>query len=159
MKLNDKFSSTSKKRLLTCHIDAQIIMNCVVESYDCTILEGHRVEEKQNEYFEEGKSRVRWPKGKHNSTPSMAWDTAPYFLTLPHIRWNDRDGFYMFAGWIQGTAKVLYNEGKISHLVRSGCDWDGDRDTKDQTFMDLVHFELYRPLKSSLSSHIQSHNS
>jgi len=145
VKLSDVYGPLSQERLRTCHIDIQILMNAAA-SYNSKILEGHRGKEKQNEYFEEGKSRVRWPDGKHNTTPSMAWDVAPYHLTLPHIRWNDLDGFRLFAGFIMGVAQVLFDQGKISHLVRWGGDWDNDRDQSDQKFNDLVHFELYRPL-------------
>jgi peptidoglycan L-alanyl-D-glutamate endopeptidase CwlK len=37
---------------------------------------------------------------------------------------------------------MLKNDGKMTHDVRYGGDWDGDKDINDQTFNDTVHFEL-----------------
>lgn len=109
------------------------------------MITGHRNEKDQNEAFEEGKSEKFWPNSKHNERPSMAIDAAPYFLSIPHIKWKDEDGFRMFAGYVMGVAAALYEAGEISHVVRWGGDWDRDRDQSDQAFMDLVHFELVTP--------------
>ncbi|WP_232367585.1 M15 family metallopeptidase domain-containing protein [Alteromonas pelagimontana] len=56
--------------------------------------------------------------------------------------------FAVFAGFVQCVARQLYAEGKITHLVRWGGDWDMDGQTLDQKFNDLPHFELYKPSKS-----------
>jgi len=40
------------------------------------------------------------------------------------------------------TAERLYNEGKITHKLRWGGDWDSDKVFDDQNFDDLPHFEL-----------------
>jgi len=88
---------------------------------------------------------VKWPDSPHNQMPSMGFDVAPYFKKKPHIRWEDLENFYLFAGFVIGVARMLYEAGEISHLVRSGADWNRNRDTKDQKFMDLVHFELVKP--------------
>ena len=79
-----KFGNTSKRRLATCDEDLQELFQEVVKFFDCSILEGHRNEETQNKYFDEGKSQVKWPNGKHNSSPSTALDAAPY-----PIDWDD----------------------------------------------------------------------
>lgn len=126
-----KFSNASKARLYTCHDDLQRLFNKVIEEYDCSILEGHRPQELQEEYFRTGKSKVRWPNGKHNSQPSKAVDVAPW-----PIDWNDTNRFYHFGGYVKGVAQSMGIE------IRWGGDWDGDTDLDDQTFMDLVHFEL-----------------
>lgn len=68
---------------------------------------------------------------KHLALPSRAVDVAPY-----PINWGDKKRFYHFAGYVQGLAAQL----GIS--LRWGGDWDGDNDLNDQTFFDLVHFEL-----------------
>jgi peptidoglycan L-alanyl-D-glutamate endopeptidase CwlK len=41
-----------------------------------------------------------------------------------------------------GIAQKLKDDGKMTHSVRFGGDWDGDKDITDQKFNDLVHFEL-----------------
>ena len=128
-----KFGNTSKRRLATCDEDLQELFQEVVKFFDCSILEGHRGEETQNKYFDEGKSQVKWPDGKHNSSPSTALDVAPY-----PIDWDDTDRFYYFAGFVKGVA---FN---IGIPIRWGGDWDDDTDVKETKFKDLVHFELMR---------------
>ena len=126
-----EFSDTSNGRLDSCDRRLRSLLVEVVKHYDCSILQGHRDKETQNKYFDEGRSKVRWPDSKHNGQPSMAVDVAPY-----PIDWDDRERFYLFSGYVLGTAQ------QMGINLRWGGDWDGDRDIADQTFDDLVHFEL-----------------
>ncbi len=41
-----------------------------------------------------------------------------------------------------GIAQKLKDEGKMTHAIRYGGDWDRDFDITDNKFQDLVHFEL-----------------
>jgi hypothetical protein len=61
----------------------------------------------------------------------MAVDVAPY-----PIDWEDTKRFYHFAGFVQATAKQL------NIPIIWGGDWNNNNNFKDQTFNDLVHFEL-----------------
>ena len=103
----------------------------MVGHFDCSILIGHRGEEAQNKAFDEGKSKVRYPKGKHNSKPSTAVDVAPY-----PIDWEDRERFIYFAGLVKGIAL------EMGISLRWGGDWNNDTQLSDNKFDDLVHFEL-----------------
>lgn len=132
-----KYSDTSKQRLAACHKDLQLIFGTVIPHFDNSILCGHRNEKEQNQAFDSGRSKVRWPNGKHNRVPSMAVDAAPY-----PIDWDDRERFYYFAGYVLGVADMLHGEGLISHRVRFGGDWDRDTQVKDNGWDDLVHYEL-----------------
>lgn len=125
-----KFGSTSSRRLGECHEDIQKVFNEVIKIIDCSVLEGHRDKETQDHYFATGRSKVRFPNGKHNATPSDAIDAAPY-----PINWDDKERFYYFAGIVLGIAASL------GVKLRWGGDWDRDNDLDDQTFDDLVHFE------------------
>lgn len=125
------FGKTSRKRLSQCDPRLQQLFNEVIKNYDCSILQGHRSEEEQNRYFDEGKSKVRYPNSKHNSKPSRAVDVAPYPLD-----WNNTNRFYHFAGCVQGIAT------QMGIKIRWGGDWDSDKDFSDQNFNDLPHFEL-----------------
>ena len=120
-------------QLGSCHSDLQRLFNEVIKHYDCTILEGHRTEDRQNELYENGKSKVKFPNSKHNSFPSMAVDVVPY-----PIDWDDTRRFYMFVGIVRGIASQL------GINIRCGADWDGDLEVKDQNFHDLPHFELIK---------------
>lgn len=128
------FNTTSAERLASCDVRLQNLFNEVVKTFDCTIIEGHRTKEKQNEYFEQGKSKLRWPEGKHCSDPSKAVDVAPYINGKPS--WDSRHCLY-FAGYVMATAK------NMGISVRWGGDWDMDNEAMtDQTFQDLLHYEL-----------------
>ena len=129
------FSNTSQGRLDTCDSRLVEIFEEVIKHWDCTILQGVRPKEEQDEYFRTGRSKVQWPNSKHNvlnpGDKSRAVDVAPY-----PIDWNDTRRFDYFAGFVKGIA--------ISKGVtlRWGGDWDSDGDQSDQTFNDLPHFEI-----------------
>lgn len=151
-----RFSSRSLTQLVSCVEPLQRLFQFVVARYDCTVIEGHRDEATQNRYFDEGRSKVRYPDGAHNASPSEAADVVPYpipenwaafpLLTedmpLAEIRAAVRDWskdlarFYHFGGYVQGVADAQ------GVALRWGGDWDSDRDFKDQRFDDLAHFEL-----------------
>ena len=136
------FGPTSRKHLATCHGDIQIIMSKVILIVDCSILEGHRSNTLQQEYFDRGLSQKGPGESKHNSTPSMAWHVMPYFKTKPHIDWTHWNSMYYLAGVIVATAERLQLVGQISHVVRSGLDWDRDGDVREKQWNDGAHFEL-----------------
>lgn len=128
------FGTNSKERLASADARLQTLFNKVVESFDCTVLEGHRTKEKQDEYFRTGKSKLPWPQGKHCADPSLAVDVAPYINGK--ASYDTRHCLY-FAGYVLATAKSLGID------VRWGGDWDRDNEpVTDQDFQDLVHFEL-----------------
>jgi len=92
-----QFGQSSKKRLSSCHPKLKKIFNEVIKTVDCSILEGHRDKARQNALYEEGKTKVKYPKGRHNSYPSNAVDVVPY-----PIDWDDRERFHLFAGFVIG---------------------------------------------------------
>ncbi len=130
-----RFGARSTHRLRTCHPDLQQVLRRALSwgVIDFAVLDGHRGEKRQEEYFSTGKSNVHWPKGKHNSFPSDAVDVAPW--VEDRIPWADDEYFYILAGVIMAAAAV---EGVT---LRAGYDWDGDTDLSDQHFNDLGHFE------------------
>lgn len=125
------FSDKSLAKLATSDPRLQRVFHEVVRNFDCTILEGHRNRERQNQMVAEGKSQVRWPDGKHNTVPSKAVDVCPY-----PIVWDDRERQTLFAGFVLATAKAM------GVNLRWGGDWDRDTEVRDNGFDDLVHFEL-----------------
>ncbi len=125
------FSEKSISKLATCDARLQQVLHEVVRNFDCTILEGHRDQERQNRMVDEGKSQVRWPDGKHNTVPSMAVDVTPY-----PVVWDDRERQTLFAGYVLATAKTMGID------LRWGGDWSMDFEVRDNQFDDLVHFEI-----------------
>jgi peptidoglycan L-alanyl-D-glutamate endopeptidase CwlK len=126
-----QFSETSKHKLSTCDPQLQELFNAVIEIFDCVILEGHREEERQNWLYSRGASKLQYPNSKHNQAPSKAVDVSPY-----PVDWQNYHRFYLFSGFVLGAAW------RMGINIRWGGDWDGDKDITDQTFNDLVHFEL-----------------
>jgi len=127
------FSQRSLDRLSTCHSDLQDLFKEVVKYYDCTILEGHRTTERQQELFEQGRTTpgkiVTYcdgitSKSRHQSTPSIAVDVAPY-----PIDWNNRERFFELAGFVQAFALGM------NIKVQWGGHWKGKK-------QDLPHWEL-----------------
>jgi peptidoglycan L-alanyl-D-glutamate endopeptidase CwlK len=129
------FSKLSEQRLATCDERLQRIFNEVIKEYDCSILCGHRGEDEQNEAFSTGKSTKQWPDSKHNAEPSLAVDAAPYFMGIK-IDWNDMTAFGRFAGYVE---RVAHEQGV---RIRWGGDWNSNRRTADETFIDAPHFEI-----------------
>ena len=135
-----KFGAESKKQLETCHPDLQLLFNTVIQFVDCKVIEGHRNQAQQEKEFNEGDSKLHYPFGRHNSIPSNAADVAPY-----PILWTNLARFYWFAGIVMGVAKMLKAQGKISHDVRYGGDWNRNYEITDEKGLrDLVHFELVK---------------
>jgi len=81
------FSDKSVAKFATCGPCLQRVFHEVIGHFDCTILKCHRDKVRQNRMVEEGKSRVRWPDGKHNTVPSMAVDVTPCFGTSSCSTW------------------------------------------------------------------------
>ena len=128
-----KFGRKSRERIATCDKDLQNLFTEVVRYFDCSVLVGFRGKNEQNRAFKEGRSKVRWPRGKHNTNPSSAIDVAPY-----PIDWDDRERFLYFGGFVKGCAY------QMGLPLRWGGDWDNDTSLSDNKFDDLVHFEIRR---------------
>ncbi len=122
-----RFGKRSKERLKGVKPELVNVLNELVKIMDVTIIEGLRTEERQKELVASGASKTKY--SKH--LEGKAVDLAPY-----PIDWKDRDRFHYMGGMIRGIAKQL------NVNVRWGGDWDGDGETKDNGFDDLVHVEL-----------------
>ena len=126
-----RFGKRSIKRLETCHPDLKMVFNEVIKHVDCSILEGHREKDRQNQLFDEGKTKVLYPNGRHNAYPSNAVDVVPY-----PIDWEDRERMTLFAGFVIGIAN------QMGINLRWGGDLDQDFEVQDNKFDDFPHFEL-----------------
>ena len=111
----------------------QDLFNEVIKHVDCSVIEGHRNGLRQDKLFDEGKTKVKYPNGRHNANPSNAADVVPY-----PIDWNDRERFHLFAGFVLGIAKSM----EIN--IRWGGDWNMNFEVDDNQFDDFPHFELIK---------------
>ena len=129
-----KFGTKSVERLATCDKRLQKVFNEVIKYYDCTVTCGYRGEEDQNKAFDEGRSNAKFPKGKHNNSPSTAVDIYPY-----PIDFKNYDRLSHFAGFVLGIANTM------GIKLRWGRDWQQEfwTEKKDTTKLkDYPHFEL-----------------
>ena len=125
------FGEKSKERLNTCDRKLQKVFNEVIKHVDCSVLEGHREKDRQNKLYEEEKTKVKYPDGRHNRQPSSAVDVTPY-----PVDWEDRERQTLFAGFVIGVAS------QMGIKLRWGGDWDQDFQVVDNRFDDFPHFEL-----------------
>ena len=130
------FGNESLIKLGTCHPDLQRVMHETIKHFDFQIIEGHRGEEAQNTAFKTGKSKLQYPHGNHNATPSNAVDIAPY-----PVDWSDNpkaiERFVYLAGHVMCCAQNL------GIKLRWGGDWTRDQDTRNEkSFRDYPHFEI-----------------
>lgn len=131
------FGENSRNKLSECNPHLQDVFNEVIRHQNCAVLVGYRGKEEQNQAFCENRSKLRYSQSWHNKKPfSLAADVVPWFKDYPHIRWEDRERFYCFGGFVLGIAA------KMEIGIRWGGDWDQDGDLHDQSFFDLPHFEL-----------------
>ena len=126
-----KFSNRSLNRLNTCDKRLREIFNEVIKTVDCSILEGYRDKDRQNALYKEGKTKVKYPFGRHNKLPSIAVDVVPY-----PVDWDDRERFHLFAGFVLGVSN------QMGHDLRWGGDWNQNWQVNDNRFDDFPHFEL-----------------
>lgn len=143
-----KFGQSSERQLATCDVRLQRVARRALGYgvLDFSILEGHRGQAKQDRYFAEGKSKLRFPKGNHNAYPSNALDAvhcvAGKIAATPDPKnaaanREYREALCILAGLMFAAAA---EEGV---RLRWGGAWDGmDKVTESQRFDDLYHFEL-----------------
>lgn len=98
-------------------------MNRAIIEYDFSVLCGYRNEHDQNEAYDNGFSKLKFPQSMHNRYPSLAVDIAPY-----PINWKNSVAFCELANIIK----------RISEQTMIPIQWGGDW----VKFIDMPHWEL-----------------
>lgn len=130
-----RFGAASEAQLATCHPDLQRVLRKAIEVVDFSVVEGHRGQQAQEAAYAKGLSKVHYPHGKHNATPSLAADVAPY-----PIDWSSRQAAVERFVYLQGVIRACAHSLGVS--IRQGLDWDGDLDFVEERFRDYPHVEL-----------------
>lgn len=129
------FGSTSRAQLATCDERLQKVLTEAIRYVDFAIVEGHRGKAAQNAAYAKGLSKLKWPHGNHNATPSRAADCVPW-----PIDWSEKTTalarFTFMAGVIWTCARQL------GVKIRFGWDWNRNLDPRDESFLDWPHVEL-----------------
>jgi peptidoglycan L-alanyl-D-glutamate endopeptidase CwlK len=129
------YSKESLEKLGTCDERLQRVFNKVIQFVDCTIICGHRGEADQNAAYASGASKVKYPNGKHNSTPSKAVDVMPYPVNYSEDAKNI-EAITLFAGFVLGIAA------EMEIKLRWGHDWDSDMVPDTRGLVDRPHYEV-----------------
>ena len=126
-----KFSKRSLKILELVDSDLRKVLVNSIQITDFRVVCGHRGEDDQNKAYSFGKSKLPFPKSKHNKLPAKAVDIVPY-----PVDWNDLKRFYYLAGVVKACAENL------GIKIRWGGDFNRDGNLNNDNFIDLPHFEL-----------------
>jgi len=134
-------SNSSRNKLYTCHTLLQRLVNEVLKggvtaegverkAFDVSVIAGFRGETAQNAAFTSGKSKLQWPRSKHNKRPAMALDIVPYPLDWQDIRSFQNMGVAVKEAWAAIPAAE-----RTGYALAWGGDW---------TMRDYPHFELQK---------------
>jgi peptidoglycan L-alanyl-D-glutamate endopeptidase CwlK len=103
---------------------------------DFSITCGYRDAVEQTRACMEGKSKVPYPKSKHNCLPSLAVDVCPY-VEGRGLVWGDHDLWGALSEHIFDTAA------RMGVTLRWGGNWGHSFDaTPPLSFIDKPHWEL-----------------
>lgn len=123
----------TRSRAVLAELDPRLqdVLREAIKLTDFALYEGYRSLSRQQELYEQRKSKARPGESKHNTMPSKAVDLWAY-----PINWEDTQQQAYVAGIILGIAS------QMEIPMRWGHDWDMDGDTRDNGFNDGPHFEL-----------------
>ena len=116
------WSKKSAERLATCDTDLIRLFDEVLKVRNCSVLDGHREQERRDLAYAEKVSKVKWPNSGHSKVPSVAADVI--FYPFNQNSWDDREKFMFFRGIVYGVASQL------NIKLKKTIQWD------------LPHFEL-----------------
>ena len=132
------FGKRSKEALNTCHPDLQTVLHRVIQHMDFSVIEGLRTTEKQQEYYDNGKSqldginRLSWHQDRFGDGFSRAVDIVPF--ADGKQQWED-------YGLYRRLAKLMFNEwqellklGRVNHRLEWGNHWT--------SFQDRPHWQI-----------------
>jgi peptidoglycan LD-endopeptidase CwlK len=145
------------------HSDLVRLHNAVIKHRDCRIIDGVRTRTEQIKNIEKGVSKTMNSKhlpqedGLSHATDSIPWpiengDMALFWTRvekgLNALKKADPTmqaaRFYHYQGFVAGMAAAMGIE------LRQGCDWDGDGEVGDHSFIDLPHNELRTDAENAL---------
>ena len=126
------FGNKSLEKLNTCHPDIIKVMEVAIKHTDFTVLYGTRTVAEQQALYAQGRTKPGaivtnidgvTKKSKHNYSPSLAIDIAPW-----PIDWNDIGRFKELAVVVKKAADT------VGVAIQWGGDW--------KTFKDWPHWEI-----------------
>lgn len=126
----NSLSQAQQTKLNSCDADLIRIVNRVLGIRPLVVVCGHRNAYEQALAFNQGKSRVVFPKSRHNTFPSQAVDLAA--VVNGKIEWKDPEAYKELAGDMKVAA------GALGLRIEWGGDWTGAA----AKLGDIGHFQL-----------------
>ena len=77
-----RFGTKSKMQLHTCDERLVDLFREVVKHFDCTVIEGHRGKDKQNEAYNKGNSKIKFSNDKYCESPNTIMVVTPYTIEI-----------------------------------------------------------------------------
>ena len=127
-----KWGNKSLENLSQAHTVLQHLADKALEisKQDMKVICGYRGEAEQNKAFQEGTSKLKWPKSLHNSHPALAIDVVP----LP-LDWNNIDAFEEMVQTFEEAWYLLDEDITHGWALQCGADF---------SFKDYPHFQIKR---------------
>lgn len=129
-----EFGHKSREVFATLDPRLQRVVKELLCYVDVSLIQGHRGKAEQNALYVQSKTKVKWPRSKHNRLPSLAVDVQPF--PLP----QDENDLRAALGYIAGLAMRIADEEDVQ--LRWGGDWNMNGDVTDNGFDDLWHLEI-----------------
>jgi peptidoglycan L-alanyl-D-glutamate endopeptidase CwlK len=129
---NFRWGVDSKTKLSNAHYVLQKLADKALEisKQDLKVICSYRNEHDQNKAFDEGTSKLKWPKSKHNCHPSEAIDVVP----LP-LDWNNIEPFEEMVQVFEEAWYLLDEDITKDWVLQVGADF---------SFKDYPHFQIVR---------------
>lgn len=142
------FGAASRANLVGVNSRLVNVANKVIQVWDCSVTDGTRTVEEQRKNVARGVSKTM--DSKHiiqADGTGHAIDIVPFPVNWDAIQKGydaikrvtggmEIAEMYAFAGFVDGVAWAM------GINLRSGYDWNTNRQFEDQTFLDLPHHEL-----------------
>jgi len=130
-----KLTDASLAKLATCHPDLRRVVMHAAKTHDFFVVCGWRGEKDQNLAYDQKRSQVRWPDGKHNRLDedgvplSDAVDLVPFDPLTGRTLWEIGPHWGELAAGMFAAASICRVE------IAWGGDWP--------QFKDLPHFQRH----------------
>lgn len=155
-----QFSQRSLNNMKGLHPYLVMLLNYAIQYFDFVVTSGVRTDDEQAALYAKGRTKpgniVTHIDGKERRSSHQkdlqtgcghAVDIYPYPVRnvsemSEEAQMKERWRYVALAYFLKGLWKALKETGGLDGELRWGGDWDSDNEFSDQSFDDLVHFEL-----------------
>jgi hypothetical protein len=133
-----RLGAESRRQRDTCDPRLIRLIDSAIALVDFSVIEGFRNQQQQHADYLKHVSKLDWPKSRHNSMPSRAFDFAPY-----PVDWSNKTTALARFLFVAGVFHAIAKQQGVK--IRFGWDWNRNLDPRDESFLDWGHIELDEP--------------